>query len=193
MPVPIFDQSVTIQKKEAPKPEKERISGFVMFLSFILIASIMVMGEFAFRDSNRLLNPYAKSCQNTKQTATQFLSGAKPKHIPNDCDLEKYERARLIIHADIAVPILLIGLIIYFFTRRRKKQGAARVLYVSGMIFWMWIGVRLVFETELYFIKHHPLIGKYIVFGSIVIVVSILIIYIQRIMRKKAHLALAQK
>jgi len=184
MPVPVFDEPIEKkQEKEQLAPEKQKVSGWVIFFSILLISALVTMGEFAFKDTNRLVNPYYDACYEKSNVTFPYFSQQGP--INEACDIEKYERVRLILHADVAVPLILLSILIYLLIRGKKLSSQRKVLYYSYLIFILWIVIRLVSETEYYLLKHFSVYGKYLVFLSVVIIFTYLIISVQKKFSKK--------
>ena len=189
MPVPIFDQPVIEspeEKEEEVQRAKERISGWAVFLSLLLVAVLVIAGEFAFRDSNRLFNPYYSSCRVESSKSVfpyLFSQGA----VSQSCELKKYEQTRLLLHADVAVPLIVISVLVYFFVRGKRLAGQGKVLLYAYLIFVLWMAVRIIYETEYFLLKHNDLVGKYVVLLSVAIIVSYLVVLIQKKFRSKVE------
>jgi hypothetical protein len=184
MPVPVFEQlSAAENKPDVLATKKTGYTAGAIFFAILMVASLVVMGEFAFRDSSRLFNPYYTDCQTTTKNSTIF-TGKKAK-IPAACQLEKYERARLILHADFVVPIALIMLIVFAATRRRLESAQVKLILTSLYISTGWIIIRALGETEYYLLKHHTLIGRYTVILTVVAILAVMIIIVQQRANKK--------
>lgn len=179
MPVPVFEQPALKEvKKEEAKPTKEKFSGWAIFFALLLITVLVILGEFAFRDSDRLFNPYYQSCRvESKITFPYFLS---EESVAKACDIQKYEQTRLLLHADVAVPLIIISLLGYLFLKNRKFSSQTKLIFYAYLLFALWISTRIIFETEYYLLKHNELIGKYIVLISIAIILGYLIFLIQK-------------
>ncbi|MDD5040413.1 MAG: hypothetical protein PHY34_04670 [Patescibacteria group bacterium] len=186
MPIPVFEQE---EKKDTAKesatqsvdkPLTEKVSGFSIFFSILLGIALLLIVEFAFRDGNRLFNSFYNDCHNKKGF-----------HASDTCDLEQYERIRLILHADIAVPLIIMSIFVYFILRKRKTSSELNVILYSYYGFILWLVGRIVAETEYFFLKHHELIGKYLVLFTFILIFVILSVQIQRrFIRKKQTQAL---
>ncbi|MFA6098406.1 MAG: hypothetical protein WCV50_00785 [Patescibacteria group bacterium] len=186
MPVPIFDQPVVTEVKHTKEAEiKEKISPWVIFISILLISVMITFGEYAFRDMNRVFNPNYSNCfvQSGFKLAYPYVrqQNNSPK---STCELEKYERVKLILHADIAVPIILVSLVAYLFIRKRTLASAGKAIFFSISVWVGWLSIRIVGEGEYFFVKHYPLFGKYIVFFTLATLLTVLIIYIQNKVKK---------
>jgi len=184
MPVPVFDQPVIKEeKKEEPKPVKQKISGWAIFLSMLFVAALVTLGEFGFKDSNRLFNPYYESCRVKSEVTYPYFT--QKAGLDELCDVEKYERIRLILHADVAIPLILLSVLIYFLARGKKLSSQVKVIYYSYFIFVLWIAVRIVSETEYFLLQHVEVLGKYFVILSVAIIFSYLIFIIQKRFSKR--------
>lgn len=181
MPIPIFDQQVTRVQQESPKEEKKnKLAPTAIFLFILLTIVLFVLGEFMFRDINEVFNPDFDSCHSSVK-GTIF----QPTKIPADCDLNQYERIRLILHADIAVPLALLGVLLYIIIRGRKMVIQVKALVYAYLLFSLWMTARIVAETEYFFLKHHELYGKYILFVTVIVILSALIVLVQQKFKKK--------
>ncbi len=183
MPIPVFDQQKTLVPEEDPKEgKKHKLAPTAIFLFIVLTIVLFVLGEFMFRDVNKVFNPNFDSCHSSiKGTIFQ------PVKIPVDCDLNQYERIRLILHADIAVPLVLIGILLFIIVRGRKMVMQVKALVYAYLLFSLWMAARIVAETEYYFLKHHELYGKYILFITLIVILSALIILVQKKFKKKSQ------
>ncbi|MFA5134610.1 MAG: hypothetical protein WC505_02365 [Patescibacteria group bacterium] len=178
MPIPVFEQQPAETQGAPGKPTKEKVSGLAIFFAVLLGTVLVFMGEFLFLDVNRVFNPYYVSCfEEASSSLSNFFS-----HAPflESCDVPNYERARLILHADVAVPLILVGLFAYVIIRKRELKSHHRALFFAYLAWIVWMGGRLLAETEYYFLKHHALIGKYIVFVTVALIFSWIVIEIQR-------------
>lgn len=178
MPVPIFDQPVITEKSKEELLKKEKPTGWTIFFSILLIIVFVIMGEMAFRDINKLYNPLYESCQVVKEGT--FFS-LKISEAEKACQMEKYEFTRLILHLDIVAPLFIIGLILFFILRRNKNMAIyAKIIIYSYSIFTAWLILRIVSETEYFLLKHHRMIGWYVVLMTVAFIIIFFIIFIQR-------------
>ncbi len=190
MPVPIFEQPIIEQQSQKQpqqkQPLKEKISPWTIFLTILIIAVMITLGEFAFRDINELFNPLHDQCGTETSISLEYpYNFSRTEPAESVCNLQGYEQTRLILHADLAVPLILFSALIFLFIRGRKLGPSRKAIFYALVIFSGWLTARIVIETEHYFVKHHPLIGKYIVGMTIIIVLTVLIVFIQRMIRKK--------
>jgi len=180
MPVPIFEQPelVDSKNKDQEKPAKEKFSVWAMFLALVLLAVLVVMAELAYRDSNKLFNPYYDSCQLKSQSGSTTLFQS-PKY-PKKCEVQEYEQIRLLLHTDIAIPVIIISILIFMFIRKRKLSSQAKIVLYAYLVAIIWIAARLIIEAEYYVLRHNELLGKYLVLFSLVIIVTLLVVLIQK-------------
>ncbi|MFA6553437.1 MAG: hypothetical protein WCT27_03340 [Patescibacteria group bacterium] len=186
MPVPVFEQlsaDAAQIKPDVLAAKNPRYTSGAIFFAILMVVALVVLGEFVFRDSSRLFNPYYQDCQ-SKTGNSSILSGKSIK-IPASCQVEKYERSRLILHADFVVPIALVMLMVFAVTRRRLESAQLKLILLSLYIFTGWIIVRVLGETEYYLLKHHELIGRYTVILTVVGLLAIMIIIVQYRANKK--------
>lgn len=185
MPIPIFDQQSSLTLLEKVEEKKEKISPWSFLFTAILIIILVTMGEFAYRDSNRVFNSRYNDCYvPVSYNSVHFMQRVG---VPSSsCNLLSYEATKLLLHADISIPILLLSSLVLVFTRKRKLYSTAKVILFSIYTFTAWMTIRLIFETESFLVKHYPLYGKYVVFITIAFVCMCLIMVIQNKLKKKA-------
>lgn len=178
MPIPVFEDQPPKDPLGQQKSGKEKISGLAIFFAVLLGIVLVFIGEFLFLDVSRVFNPYYEVCfEETSSSLSNFFSRAP---FLEACDVASYEQARLILHADIAIPLVLVSIFIYFLIRKRELKGHQRALLFAYLSWIVWIGGRLIAETEYYFLKHHALAGKYIVFITVALIFTWIVIEIQR-------------
>ncbi len=185
MPIPVFEQQSPEQAAEAMEVKKEKISPWSIFFSIVLIAILITMGEYALKDSNRVFNPYYEACYlpTSYNTLTFLQKIGTPKA---SCDMRAYEGTKLLLHLDLGAPLLLFSVLIYFLVRGKKISGSSRVMTFAWFVFVAWMLFRIIFEAESFLVRHHPLVGKYIVFISISLICVALIFFVQNRLRKKS-------
>lgn len=176
MPVPIFDQPVIMEEHKEEPPKKEKFSGWSIFFSVLLMVVFILMGELVLRDLNKYFNPMYGNCRGEQEISA--LAG-------NVCDLVKYEANRFILHADFVVPFLILAVIIYLFSRKRKLRSYVRVLVLSYFIFTAWMFCHLVGEGEYFLFKHYREIGNYAILFTLALIFIISIILVQRKINKR--------
>lgn len=177
MPVPVFEQPMIKEQPAETKPAKEKLSGMAIFFGILMVAVLVIASESAFRDFNRLSNPYYSPCHTV---GSSLLNLGKAPKIPANCNLLKFEQSRLLLHADIVLPLAVIGILMFILLRKKKIPGAARILLTACCIFVIWLIGRLAVEAEYFMVKNYPLEGKYIVLLSIAFLIALGAILIQR-------------
>lgn len=176
MPIPIFEPSTDVKHIPSAPPADRKVSGVAIFFSVVLVAILIFTMELALRDVNRLFNSQYDACYQKKSAYTLFRSLT-----PNElCEMEKYDGIRLLLHTDIIIPVILISVFLLYIYRRKNLTGYLKVLHAAYIFFILWIGIRIIGETEYFLMKHHPLCGKYVILISIITLFIFLIIYIQR-------------
>jgi hypothetical protein len=184
MPIPIFEQQTPEEMIKEIEEKKEKVSPWSVFISILLIGILVTMGEFSFRDSNRVFNPDYTACHvRLSFNTVHFLQTVGTPD--NSCVLRTYEGTRLLLHADIAVPLFLIAILVFVLTRRRQLHSTAKVLIYSFFAFVAWMMIRIIFEMESFLVHHYALYGKYAVFLTIALVCTALIIFVQRQLKRK--------
>jgi len=180
MPIPVFEQEPVPEakkeeaKKEVSKPLTVKFSGFALFFTILTMIAMIIMCEFAFRDANEIFNPHYDGCHLEKVVQAS-----------ESCPLGQYEQVRLILHADIAVPLILISVLICMLIRDKKLSSTKKVVSYGYFGFSLFLLGRIIAETEYYFLRHHELYGKYLVIFTFVILFTILVIQIQGKFSKK--------
>jgi len=180
MPIPVFEQEAVPEakkeedKKEISKPLTVKFSGFALLFTILTMVALIIMNEFAFRDANEIFNPHYDGCHLGKAV-----------HASEVCPLGQYEQVRLILHADIAVPLILVSTLIYMLIRGKKLSSTKKVVSYGYFGFSLFLLGRIITETEYYFFVHHELYGKYLVIFTFVVLFTILVIQIQKKFSKK--------
>jgi hypothetical protein len=184
MPIPVFEQQVVEELKEI-ETKKEKVSPWSVLISILLVTILIVMGEYAFRDSNRVFNPYYDPCYRpiSYNSVTFLQQIGRPDQT---CDMRAYEGTQLLLQVDIGAPILLVGLLVLLLVRKKTLSSTQKVLMTAFYIFMVWMSVRVIYETEAFLVKHYPLAGKYVVFLSISVICTVLIVLIQSKLKRKA-------
>jgi len=96
-----------------------------------------------------------------------------------------YESNRLLLHTEILLPLVLISGIVLLMYRKKKLTSYWRVIRIAYSFFIIWLIIRLITETEYFLIEHYSLYGKYVVLFSIILLIVISIIYVQKKFLKK--------
>ncbi|MBI5038000.1 MAG: hypothetical protein HZC01_04860 [Candidatus Kerfeldbacteria bacterium] len=176
MPVPVFEQ--TIQKvKETKRVEPEHVSGSVAFFAIILILLIAVTMEIALLDINRIFNPQYDSCRARGPIVQRLFD---TDSVPKTCDLKQYESARLLLHADVVVPLVLVCVLGFVLININKRSVTGKIFRVVFVIVAAWGTVRVTYEGLAYSLRHHALYGKYFVLLTAAIAIIVMIMWLQR-------------
>lgn len=181
MPVPVFEQPNPASNKTSAKKEFDKISGAAAFFAIIFILMLAITVEFALLDVNRIFNPQHADCHVKGNVIQRVFETSRDA---GNCDVQRYESARLLLHADVIVPIALIGILVLVLLNMRKKSLIGRIFRVTIMIFSFWLVVRIIYEALAYTLKHHALLGKYFVLITALAAVATMIIWLQRTMNK---------
>ncbi|MFZ6036100.1 MAG: hypothetical protein ACOYUK_03065 [Patescibacteria group bacterium] len=181
MPVPVFEISES-KPKAAVHTDSERVSGAAAFFAMILILIMAITIELGLLDINKHFNPQFAQC---KASGTSLQRIFETPRVVGNCDLQQYEAARLLLHADVIVPAALICIVAVVLLNMNKKNLINKIFRVVLTIFSSWITIRLVYEALAYSLKHHPLYGKYFVLLTAVIIIICMIVWIQRSLNKK--------
>ncbi|MDP2685045.1 MAG: hypothetical protein Q8P20_08495 [bacterium] len=175
MPVPVFDHVHNHDKDVAPKMKEKTSAAAIFFAVFLVFVSIFTV-ELFISDMNRRFNNEYDACHTTVKSNSLFQTVTEN----SNCDLQRYEGIRLFIHIDVLIPIVVTGFIFIFVIRKKNLSSYGRVLRTAFSIFILWLSIRMVSETEYYLIKHEPIIGKYIVLLTIILLLIYLVILLQR-------------
>ncbi len=175
MPVPVFE---SLSEKEAdviPKI-KEKTSAAAVFFAVFLVAVTIFTAELFLRDINHHFNNEYNNCHSVSETNSLFQKVAKT----TNCNLQRYEGIRLLIHVDVLMPFVVTGYIFILIIRKKKLNSYYRVLKNAFIFLIIWLFVRMIGEMEYYMIKHEPIMGKYVVLLTIIFLLIYLVVLIQR-------------
>ncbi|XOU94932.1 MAG: hypothetical protein ACNFW9_02580 [Candidatus Kerfeldbacteria bacterium] len=176
MPVPVFEQpEIHNDKKESPLINIKTSGVAILFAIFLVSVSIFT-SELFLRDINKYFNNEYNDCHYSA-TSNSLVNNIV---LNEECDLKSYEGLRLLVHVDVLMPIVIIGLIILLTIRHKKLSSYYRVLRIAYLFFTIWLTLRLIGETEYYVITHHPIYGKYLILFTIIVILIYLVIYIQK-------------
>lgn len=181
MPVPVFDQTNNNNKDVAPKMKEKTSAAAILFAVFLVIVSIFTTELFLGDINSRFNNEY-NSCHASDKAKTLFQTVANT----TNCDLQRYEGIRLLVHIDVMIPVVITGFIFIYIIRKKKLSSYYRVLRNAFTVYLVWLSIRMVGETEYYLIKHEPIIGKYVVLLTIILLLIYLVVLIQRKFVKKS-------
>lgn len=180
MPVPVFEQPK--QKAKAAEREEEKISGGAAFFAIVFVLMLSITLELALLDVNKLFNPQYLNCKTGGPVIQRIF---ETNADPGTCSVEHYEAARLLLHADVLVPLVLISILIIVILNMQKRSLTGRIFKVALVIFASWTSLRIVYEALAFSLKHHPLFGKYYVLLTALAACSVMIIWLQRSTQKK--------
>lgn len=184
MPVPVFEQSEMVKKPEVKPPAKPKISGMTVFLSVVFLILLVFTIELGIKDMNKLFNIEYNDCYQKRS----FVTIMKPLPVNADCNIEKYEGIRLLLHADIVLPVLILSVLGLYVYRKKKLTPQWKSLRIAYMFFLLWLAARMVGETEYYLLRHHSLIGKYVILMTIIAAVVYAAVLIQKKIQQKTQI-----
>lgn len=181
MPVPVFEQPIEDQKPKIHITENRKVSGVAAFFSIILVIMLVFTMELLLRDVNKVFNDQYGVCYKSRNIITLF----QPQTATEMCNPKTYEGIKLLLHADVIVPVALISLLILYIYINKKFSPSIRMLRNAYMFFVIWILIRIVYETEYFLFKHHELLGKYLVLLTLIILLVFLVVYLQKKFQKR--------
>jgi len=182
MPVPVFDQTLNDKNEKDVTPKiKERTSGVAILFAVFLVLALIFTSELFLNDTNNNFNNEYSRCLIEDANSSIF----KKNIVSADCNLQRYEGIRLLIHIDVLIPVIITGFIFIYIIRKKKLSSYLKVLRNAFIVSISWLSFRLLAETEYYLIKHEPLIGKYIILLTIILLLIYLVVLIQRRFIKK--------
>lgn len=180
MPVPVFEQT-TQKVKDTKQVESDRVSGSAAFFAIILILLIAVTTEIALADINRMFNPLFGECRAHGPIVQRIFD---TDSVPKTCDVQHYESARLLLHADVIVPLILLCILGMVLININKRSLTSKIFRVVFTIVAAGGTVRIIYEALAYSLKHHALYGKYFVLLTAAAAIIIMIMWLQRNMNK---------
>jgi len=184
MPIPLFEQTDILNKSEVKPPVKPKNSAMTVFLSVIFVILLIFTLEMAVKDLNRLFNAEYNDCYQRRNIVTLM----KPLKVKAECNIEKYRGIRLLLHADLVLPILIISSLGLYVIRKKQLTPPWKALRVAYMFFLLWLALRMIGETEYFLLKHHAIIGKYIIIFTILTGIVYAAVWVQKKIQQKAQL-----
>lgn len=185
MPVPVFEQP---KPKTVDAQKEEKTSGGAAFFAIVFVLMLSITVELALLDVNKLYNPRYDSC---KSSGTLIKRIFETNASPALCNVEQYEAARLLLHANVLVPMILISILVIVILNMRKRSLIGRIFKVALIIFASWTSLRIVYEALAFSLKHHPLFGKYYVLLTALITCTLMVVWLQRSNQKKKDAAVS--
>lgn len=175
MPVPVFEPALAVKKTN--QYDAWRVSRATAFFAILMVLLLAATVELALWDVNRIYNPQYSECLSDENVITRiFKIGSYSSEI---CDVQRYEASRLLLHADVIVPVLVVSIIMLAILMRRRKDILSKVFTIALSIFSSWLTIRLIYEAESYTLKHHLLFGKYFVLLTALIIVILMIFWVE--------------
>lgn len=152
-----------------------------VFLSLLLALTLIALGERALYDLNRLYNPHYAECNQTLYLITRGES----------CPVERHAFQQLLLHSYVSLPLFLIFLGLMLYLRHRRLSTWQRALFRVSSTVAIVFGVQFVLEVAIYLFRFHKNIAWYFIFILSALVLTTLMIYIERKNAKKKAAALS--
>ena len=157
--------------------EKPRLTATSVFLSFLLSATLVGLGERGLYDLNRFFNPFYQACNQ----ARYLISGGE------SCPVEQHAVRQLLLHGYVSVPLFIIflGLVLYLRQNRLAtwQQALFRVSSAIAIVF----GVQFLLEATLFLFRFYRTESWYFMLGIGAVLLMVLVVYTERrAARKKA-------
>jgi len=175
MPVNILPQ------KPPPPPAKKKIKVSWMTVVFIIILTIIliILGERFLVDLNRWANPAYYQYGGDYSYTTTMITPTK------NYSQGQYETSRLLIHAAFILPVLLAALLLYFLQYYKKERTPKSIVALPYFIFALWMILHLVLEAFYILIDQLKEAGVYIVLIVLAVVLTWLVMFIQKKIHEK--------
>ncbi len=153
-------------------PPKERLTATSVFLSFLLVLSLISLGQRGLIDLNRYYNNHWRVC-NTN--TAQFLLSAG-----DSCPIEQYAFKAVLLHSYISFPLFIIFLIVALYLRKRRLTTWQKAMFrVSGVVS-VFFGIEFLLEVSIYLFQYHRTIGWYFTLGTLAILLIIFVVILER-------------
>jgi hypothetical protein len=156
---------------------KERLTTAGVFLSLMLGVTLVGLGQRGLYDLNRLYNPHYQICNQARYLLTAGDS----------CPVESYAFKTVLLHSYLSLPLFLIflGLMLYLRPHRLNTWQKAMFRVSNGVS--IFFGVEFLLELVIYLFQYHRILGWYFSLTTLAVLLTILVIYIERrSARKKA-------
>ncbi len=153
-----------------PAPARERLTGTSVLLAFLLTITLISLGERGLYDLNRLYNPHYYECN---QAAFLISRG-------ESCPAEEFAFQNVLLHSYVSFPLFVIFLILMLYLRHHRLNTWQRALFrVSGIVS-IFFGLQFLAEAIIFLLKFHYLVGIYVSLVLGAVVLSVLVIYLER-------------
>ncbi len=184
---------------------KQKYSFLSIFMAFIFLLVMILLGERLIFDLNRTLNPaidkqYSPQSQNYSQErrgykyespenpffpqkmGSEYSSIGGTRIYYKESDRGRYMMYKIIIHSAIIIPIFLLSFFIY---QLKKNQRQLKPLLTSFVIFSFWMFFHLLGELTKFVMDEYKNIAIYIILIILAIILAILAYIIQDKFEKK--------
>jgi len=149
---------------------KEKLTGVSVLLSFLLAVILIVLGERGLYDLNRLYNTHYYACN---QAAFLISVG-------ESCPAEEFAFQNVLLHSYVSFPLFVFFLILMLYLKHHRLNTWQRALFrVSGIVS-IFFGLQFLAETIIFLLKFHYLVGIYVTLVLGAIVLSVLVIYLEK-------------
>ena len=154
---------------------KERLTATGVFLSLLLGITLVGLGQRGLYDLNRLYNPHYEACNKASYLLSPGVS----------CSVETYAFKTVLLHSYLSLPLFLIflGLMLYLRPHRLNTWQKAMFRVSNGVS--IFFGVEFLLELVIYLFQYHRIVGWYFSLTTLAVLLTILVIYIERRSAKK--------
>jgi len=155
----------------APMPPRKKSvhSPLSILFMIILTAVLIILAEKVMSDVNKSFNPYSTSSISKQTISSNYRVYSQ----------DKYEAGRLLIHAGITLPILL-GALLFYLLHERKTGSGAHIVSWSFFALAFWLCIRLIGEIFYFLIRKYESLGVYVVLIVLGVVLTWLVVALQR-------------
>lgn len=164
-------------------PTKEHLATPSIFLSFLLVLTLIGLGERLLYDLNRLYNPHYEACNHA---AFIFSVGGS-------CPTEQYAFQQVLLHSYVSFPLFVIFLILVLYLRRRRLSTWQKALFRVSSVVSIFFGIQFLAEAIIYLFKFHHLVGVYVSYTLGAILLTAMVIYIEHKQAKKRSASQSHK
>ncbi|MDP3986357.1 MAG: hypothetical protein U1C53_01635 [Candidatus Veblenbacteria bacterium] len=156
-------------------PVKEHLTVSGVFLSLLLALTLIGLGERGLFDINRIYNPHYDECSQ----ATFLISWGE------SCPAEQFAFQNVLLHSYVSFPLFVIFLILMLYLRHRRLSTWQRAIFRVSSVVSIFFGIQFVAEVVTYLFQFHHLVGIYVAFGLGAIILTSLVISLERRAAKK--------
>jgi len=185
-------ENVLDNAPEQVKPRRSGppISAVGIILTILLFVVLMFFGYKLFGDLNKSFNPHYDTCGNRYSGVRIYEEISYQVKAPTTvttCDAAAYKLNEILLHAVLAVPLLLGAVLLYFYTHLKSEKSWGMITW-AYFIMAIWFILHVLYEVGYFMVARYETWGMYVVLVPLVVVLTWLIIFIQKKVSQKREM-----